>query len=100
MEPQKDPRPDGPQGDPDAHGLPPGVVLPEPHVFARDQLKGLVISNAVGFVALLLLSIWSPTSPKLLAMLAGLLGVMLVVNVGRWALAARKVARSGSDERD
>ncbi len=82
--------PHPPDHDPDAQGLPPGTELPERRAYARGQLRGLMVSNAVGLLVLLALwglfrgagAIWGPC--------AAIMAVLLVVNWIRWIRVGRR----------
>ncbi|MCC7191915.1 MAG: hypothetical protein IT444_03940 [Phycisphaeraceae bacterium] len=71
--------------DPDAHGLPPGAVLPDAKIYRRSQLRAILITNAAAFGVVLvwwLLDRKSWTTTIAFVTLA----VTLVISFVRWVI--------------
>lgn len=82
--------------DPDAHGLPPDVIMPEANAFKRDQLRARLLVSLVA-LAVLGIIVWASDEHRLTYGLctAGV-GLAVAVLGVRYALARHKAAKIAS----
>lgn len=82
----------GRQDDPDAQGLPPGAVLPDPYEFRRNQYQGRLVVSAVALVVIVVLLVLSDENRVIVAVCAAAVAMAVVLNfVG--LMAARRAIR-------
>lgn len=70
--------------DPDAHGLPPGVELPDRRLFGAGQLWALTVFNGLGLAVIIAAWLIADQYETVLAGCAAVVAAFFVINLARW----------------